>query len=258
MVGGQWLVAGASSPIRTNGLATDHRPPATELAEWLPDPGPFAFRMVRRIRNQAALAAIVLVLLFAVTVGLYFLIVGPEKMAERAFGQKEEQVDLAILVTQIKELSRLETASMRVMHVSTVTQSYGAIPNQLMGDEMTFLAVGDVIAGVDLSLLKEDDIRYAGNGVLAIDLPPPMILVVRVDNQESRVLNRDTGLLRRADIHLETRARARAEANIRNEATRKGILQLADRNAQAKLADFLGKVGFQQIRFEQKPPPLKN
>lgn len=209
--------------------------------------------MARRIRNQAALAAILLVVIFAAIVGLYFLFVGPERLVERTFGRKEEQVDLALLVTQIQELSRLETASMRVMHISTVTQSYGAVPNQLMGDELTLLAVGDVIAGVDLSHLKQEDIRYAGEGTLAIDLPPPIVLVVRVDNQESRVLNRDTGVLRRADVHLETRARARAEANIRNEAVRKGILTLAEQNAQKKLAEFLGKVGFQTIRFEETP-----
>src|SRR5688572_29710283 len=107
--------------------------------------------MARRIRNQAALAAILLVALFAVIVAVYFLLVGPDRIVERTFGKKEEQVDLALLVTQIQELSRLETASMRVMHVSTVSHSYGAVPNQLMGDELTFLAVGDVIAGVDLS-----------------------------------------------------------------------------------------------------------
>lgn len=209
--------------------------------------------MARRIRNQAALAAILLVALFAVIVAVYFLLVGPDRIVERTFGKKEEQVDLALLVTQIQELSRLETASMRVMHVSTVSQSYGAVPNQLMGDELTFLAVGDVIAGVDLSHLRQEDIRYAGEGTLAIDLPAPIILVVRVDNQESRILNRDTGLLRRADVHMETRARARAEANIRTEAVRKGILTLAEQNAQKKLAEFLGKVGFQRIRFEETP-----
>lgn len=213
--------------------------------------------MARRIRNQAALAAILLVVIFAAIVGLYFLLVGPERLVERTFGRKEQQVDLALLVTQIQELSRLETASMRVMHISTVTQSYGAVPNQLMGDELTLLAVGDVIAGVDLSHLRQEDIRYAGEGTLAIDLPPPIVLVVRVDNQESRVLNRDTGVLRRADVHMETRARARAEANIRNEAVRKGILTLAEQNAQKKLAEFLGKVGFQTIRFEPTPPTPK-
>jgi len=62
--------------------------------------------------------------------------------------KKEEEVDLTSLVTRVRDLSRLETASMRVVHVGTLTQSYEMVPNALAGDELTFFATGDVIAGV--------------------------------------------------------------------------------------------------------------
>jgi hypothetical protein len=152
-------------------------------------------------------------------------------------------------VTQVRELNRLETASMRVLHVSTTTQSYKVIPNAIAGDELTLLAAGDVIAGIDLSLLKPTDVWRETDGTIVMRLPPPQILVTRVDNRESKVISRKTGMLRRADVNMESRARQNAEQGIRNEALRKGILTLASQNAESKLAQFLTTVGARKVKF---------
>lgn len=162
---------------------------------------------------------------------------------------QERVVDLTSLVTQVRELNRLETASMRVVHVGTITQSYKVVPNALAGDEITFLATGDVIAGIDLSQLKPEDVWRSPDGAINLRLPPPQVLVTRVDNKESRVINRKTGVLRRADIDLETRARQHAEENIRAEALKKGILPLASQNGEKKLAELLRTLGFERVRF---------
>lgn len=165
------------------------------------------------------------------------------------FTPKEEVVDIGTIVTQVRELNRLETAAMRVSHISTTKQSYKMVPNALGGDELTFLAVGDVIAGVDLARLKPDDVWRESDGTVVFRLPPPEILVTRVDNQGSRVVNRKTGVLRRADIDLETRARQHAEHNIRTEAMKRGIVPLAGQNAEAKLASFVRSLGATKVRF---------
>jgi hypothetical protein len=165
--------------------------------------------------------------------------------------RKEETIDLSALVTQVRELSRLETASMRVIHVATTTQSYELVPNALAGDQLTFLAAGDVIAGIDLSLVQQNDVWREPDGTVVMRLPRSQILVSRIDNRESKVINRKTGLLRKSDVHLEARARQTAEQGIRNEAMKKGILKLADQNAEAKLAQFLHAVGVQRVRFER-------
>jgi hypothetical protein len=170
-----------------------------------------------------------------------------DRMTER----KEETIDLSALVTQVREMSRLETASMRVVHVATTTQSYEMVPNALAGDELTFLAAGDVIAGVDLALLQQNDVWREPDGTVVMRLPPSQILVSRIDNRESKVINRKTGLLRKSDVHLEARARQTAEQGIRNEAMKKGILTLASENAETKLAQFLVAVGVQRVRFER-------
>lgn len=164
---------------------------------------------------------------------------------------QERVVDVSALVTQVRELNRLETASMRVIHVGTITQSYNVIPNALAGDEITFLATGDVIAGLDLSQLRDQDVWRSPDGTINLRLPPPQILVTAVDNKESRVLSRKTGMLRRSDVELETRARQHAEENIRAEALKKGILNLAETNGEKKMAELLRTLGFEQVRFER-------
>jgi len=162
----------------------------------------------------------------------------------------EETIPIAALVTRVRDLSRLETAAMHVVHVSTIKQSYNLIPNAIAGDEMTFFAAGDVIAGVDLAQLRDADIRREADGAIVLRLPPPQVLITRLDNRESRVISRKTGLLRRADVDLESRARQYAEGGIRGEAVRRGILPLAAQNAETKLAGFLHTMGFAKVRFD--------
>ncbi|HET7436683.1 MAG TPA: DUF4230 domain-containing protein [Thermoanaerobaculia bacterium] len=167
--------------------------------------------------------------------------------------KREEMIDISALVTQVRELNRLETASMHVLHVSTIQQSYTMVPNALGGDEITFLAAGDVIAGIDLSQLKQHDVWREPDGTLVLRMPPAQVLVTRVDNRESRVLNRKTGVLRRADQDLETRARQHAESEIRAEALRKGIIALAQTNGEKKLSDLMRTLGFRRVKFVTLP-----
>lgn len=178
-----------------------------------------------------------------------------ESVVSHAITRKEETVDLTTLVTQVRELNRLETASMHVMHVSTTTQTYDLVPDALGGDQLTFLAAGDVIAGIDMSLLNRNDVWREADGTVAMRLPAAQVLVTRVDNKESHVISRKTGLLRRADINLESRARQRAEQEIRNEAVRKGVLNLAAQNAEVKLAEFLHTAGVAKIKFVKANAP---
>src|ERR1700753_3177270 len=77
---------------------------------------------------------------------------------------KETTVDLDAVVTRIHDLNRLETASMHVIHVSTLSQSYQLVPDTFGGDSITFFAAGDVIAGVDLSQLKPSDVSRPAEG----------------------------------------------------------------------------------------------
>jgi hypothetical protein len=180
----------------------------------------------------------------------------PRRVAEEITEPKIKEIDLGAVVTRIRGLNRLETATMHVMHVSTISQSYDFVPNAMAGDSLTFMATGDVIAGVDLALMKPTDLRREPDGTVLVHLPPAQVLVTRIDNRESRVVSRKTGLFRRADPSLESRARQYAEAGVRNEAVKKGILTLANTNAQARLAELLHGAGIEKVEFVEDSSAL--
>lgn len=214
------------------------------------DGAPAAEKPPRRIPAVALLlGAFALVLIF-IAAAAWFIAHRIEKMAARAVTRNEETVDLGSLVTRIRDLNRLETASMRVVSVSTIRQTYDLIPNALAGDELTLYSAGDVIAGVDLSMMKAEDVYREQDGMVVVHLPPPQVLVSRIDNRATHVIDRRTGVFRRADIGMEGRARQYAEQNIRNEALRKGILPLAQRNAEARIAGLLHTLGAAKVRFD--------
>jgi len=197
-----------------------------------------------------SIGLVILGIIAAVTIAARFVVHRVEQLASRAVTRKEEMADIGTLVTRVRDLNRLETATMRVASVSTIKQSYDLIPNALAGDELTLYSAGDVIAGVDLSQLKKDDVHREPDGTIVVRLPPSQLLVSRLDNRASHVIQRRTGVFRRADIGMEGRARQYAEQNIRNEAIRRGILQLAQQNAEARVAELLHTLGAAKVRFE--------
>lgn len=202
------------------------------------------------------IAAVLVVALFALLLAVRRQLdnerAGVERLVDAAVAKDESAVALTTIVTELSKLARLETARMRVVNVSQIKQSYGIIPDMLAGDHLTLMAVGEVFAGVDLSKLHEEDVYLDENGVITIVLPDAEVLVSRIDNDETKVVNRDTGVFRSQDKGLEGRARAYAEAQIRNEAVAKGILDLAHANAEETLAEFVTKLGAERVRFVRR------
>ena len=202
------------------------------------------------------LGGVLITAIVAITAAYFVWNMAKKTVIETVTTPQERTVDIATLVTQVRELNRLETASMRVMHVGTITQEYKLVPQSLGGDEITFLATGDVIAGLDLAQLRPDDVWRSPDGTVNVRLPQSQVLVTRVDNEQSRVLTRKTGMLRRADVDLETRARQHAERNIHAEALKRGILKLANDNGEKKIAELLHTLGAEKVRFVSGRPAL--
>jgi len=184
-----------------------------------------------------------------VTAAFVYLVHRAHKAEVEATTPHEEIVDVGALVIRVRSLNRLETAEMRITHVATVKQSYKWVPDALGGDTLTLLAAGDVIAGFDFSQLSEGDVTRDSTGGVILHLPAPEILVTRLDNNATRVINRDTGVLRREDPDMESRARAHVETMIRDEALKNGILKLSQDNGEKVLAELLHTLGFQRVRF---------
>lgn len=213
-------------------------------------------------RSRVALIAAVVVILLTATIlflAARYVLRIRERLVSELMHPVETQVDVTALVSRVRDLNRLETAAMHVMTVTTSSESYQYMPDAFAGDTLTLMAAGDVIAGVDLSQLKRSDVSVGPGNAITIRMPPPQLLVSRLDNRESKVLSRKTGVLRKQSIGLEGHARQHAEQAIRNEAVKQGILRLASANAETKLAGFLQTVGFRNVRFlsgQTSAPPV--
>jgi len=160
--------------------------------------------------------------------------------------------DPRTVIHDVRSLARLETVQYTVEKVVTAQEGPEKL-DFLFGDKLLFVAHGVVIAGVDLGKLRPEDL-WLQDGVLYVRLPAPEIFVATLDNQKSYVYDRDTGLLRRGDIHLETAARRVAENEIRKAALEDGILTTARQNAEAYLTRLFLNLGFPDVVFVSATP----
>ena len=152
-------------------------------------------------------------------------------------------------INEVRALARLETIQYSVEKVIT-GETGGGTFKALFGDKMLFVGHGTVIVGIDMEKLQPQDMHFE-NGVLTVKLPPAEIFIATLDNEKSYVYQRDTGLLAKPDINLETLVRQNAEDEIRKAAIEDGILAQAQTNAEAYLFKFFAALGYPNAIFVQ-------
>ena len=156
-----------------------------------------------------------------------------------------------VVVEGVRELDRL--ATVRVTESIIVTResaSDNALDRLFSGEKVLLVASGNVEAGVDLSGLGEDDVRVRDDTV-TIQLPEPEVLSASLDEDKTRVYDRDYSPLNlRPDDDLVEEARARAEDRIEAAARENGILDTAETNAESSIRAFVEALGFREVKFE--------
>ncbi len=162
--------------------------------------------------------------------------------------------DPITLIHEVRALSRLETMQYTLEKVITAEVGQGAL-DFLFGDQLLLIAHGEVIAGVDLEKIGADDITVEEDGRVVIVLPRAEIFIAALDNEKTYVYDRDIGLLRKAEIGLESEARRVAQSEFEKAAMEDGILEQAQLNAENFLYRFLRSIGVQDVRFETAPIP---
>ncbi|WP_448335034.1 DUF4230 domain-containing protein [Bellilinea sp.] len=155
--------------------------------------------------------------------------------------------DPVTIIYEIRSLARLETAQYSMEKIITAEAGQGEL-SFLFGDKLLFVAHGKVIAGVDLEKLKPEDL-WVQNGVLYVRLPAAEIFVATLDNDLSYVYDRETGILRRGEINLETLARQAAVREIEKAAIADGILDWAQMNAESYLSRLFRSLGYADVIF---------
>lgn len=150
------------------------------------------------------------------------------------------------VVKEMRALNRLETASFTIEKVIDSGTTGNRFQELLFGDRILLIAHGEVIAGFDMSQLPEENIAVDGT-TIRMTLPSPVILVTRLDSDETRVYDRQQGLLSKGEKDLESNARLEAEKAIRVAACEGGILNEASKNARTQLTTLFKTLQFTSV-----------
>ena len=150
------------------------------------------------------------------------------------------------IVQRIQRLQRLESVKYTLEKVVTGEKQSRFLPQSLAGERLLLIVRGEVFAGVDLSKLKSSDVQVNGKQV-KITLPHAEVFSTRLDNNQTRVYSRETGLLVPADPNLESEVRAESERQLLQAALIDGILNNASANARGTVTALVQALGFTDV-----------
>ena len=153
------------------------------------------------------------------------------------------------VVEKIRQLSRLESVVYSLDKIVEGDRKNAYIPDFLVGDKLILVAHGEVIAGVDLQQLKPADVSVNGDSV-HVKLPAAQVFTTRIDNGQTKVFSRSTGLLVNPDVNLESQVRQAAEQQMTQAALDDGILTKASTNARTAVTALLNGLGFHKVDVE--------
>jgi hypothetical protein len=203
--------------------------------------------MWKRILTLPTWVTLVLGGLIVVLVALIFSSINPFNPLNY-FSKPTAKIDISrpAVIRQIKGLHRLETSSYAVDKIIEAGTDGNVFQNLLYGDRILLVAHGTVVAGVDLQQLNDDDVAVNGS-TLRVTLPASQILSTTLDADQTKVFDRDMGLLSKGDKDLESRARASAAEQIKAAACQDGILQRAADQAIIRIKQMYEMVGFEKV-----------
>jgi Protein of unknown function (DUF4230) len=168
------------------------------------------------------------------------------------FGSRARTYSTPALLTQVQALSELVTIKYVIEKVEVLEVPSENVVGQMIGSQnrVLLLAHGIVKAGIDLQNLQADDLEIQGKQI-AIKLPAARITDAYLDDKETKVIDRSTGLLAPPDKDIEQMTRRNALDEIRRAARNNGILTEADARAKAQLTSLFSLVGFEKVEFKR-------
>ena len=205
-----------------------------------------------RPRRMRAVAGAIAAVVLAVAVASAFVLgraYAPTPASDRVVSRPTPNVILAM-----RDLSRLETTTFHMEKVIELTDEQSRLFGLVQArDQILLVAVGDVVAGVDMARLGDSDVHVepAGGG-LRVVLPAPEVLSTSIDEAQTHVFGRSTDLLAARKEELEGLARKEAAEQIEKGAREGGILDRARVAAERAVRALLQSLGFERIVVEWK------
>lgn len=147
----------------------------------------------------------------------------------------------ATVLRQVQTLSQLVTVKY-VMEKVVIFEDVKWYPG---GDSrVLLLAHGIVKAGVEFDKVTLEDVELTGKKVTIV-IPAAKITDCYLDDRQTRVVERSTGILRTFDKDLEQNARKIAVDDIRRAARTAGIVKDADERAREQLEKMFQQMGLE-------------
>jgi hypothetical protein len=164
-------------------------------------------------------------------------------------GTIERIADLPVLVQEIQQLSELVSVKYTVQKVVGLEEA-----KTPFGSERLLLIVqAQVLAGIELSELTTENVHLASDQCVTIDLPPPKILHVLLDERQTRVWDRQITWWTPwvpFNPDLERQARLAALESVKETAVEMGILDDARHNTEQGIRSLLKALGARSVEFE--------
>ncbi|UJR86270.1 DUF4230 domain-containing protein [Sandaracinus amylolyticus] len=159
------------------------------------------------------------------------------------------------VVVAVRDLARLESASFHMERVIELTSTQRRVFGLLEAeDSILLVAAADVIAGVDLSELREGDVVVdPETRRVRVTLPPARVLSARLDSERTFVHSRRTDVLAMRREQLESEARREAERTLQASAIEAGILERASTNAERTVEALVRSLGYQDVVVDVRP-----
>jgi len=201
---------------------------------------------VKRLAFRLALAAA-----FAACIAIVAFLAG------RAGGPRDAPARASIratpgVITAIHDVARLETT---VFHIEKVVEATDQ-QTRLWGfvqakDALLLVAVGDVVAGVDLAKVRPEDVHGdSTTRSIQVRMPAPEIISSTLDERATHVYSRSTDTLAARSEQLEGQARRTAEETMRKAAIDAGVLERARASADRTVRALLHSFGYDRVDLD--------
>ena len=195
------------------------------------------------IRTALRIAGVLAAALVGVAVGWYL-----HSGFDQPEPSVERRVELPVVVREIQGLSELVSVKYTVQKVIGLEEQ-----KKPFGSERLLLIVqAQVLGGVELSELREEDVVRTTGGGVRIALPAARVLHVVIDEKETKVWDREITWWTPwvpASPGLERQARLAALESIRETAFEMGIHRDARRNAEETVRRLLEAAGVSAVEF---------
>src|SRR5829696_2133853 len=181
-------------------------------------------------------------------------------LPDNPFGQDVVDHSTTPLLLALQDLHEYHaaTGTFQVVVDREVDTRY--VPSAISGERVQLLATGTADAYVDFAALDAGGVTLSADGMTAtIELPAPRLDEVRIDPEESRVLDRDRGLVERIgdavgdDPVDDSALYAEAEDRLAAAAAGSDLLERAETNTRDMLTGLARSLGVDEVevRFDE-------